>query len=361
MDSHLRRAWLTSALLALVLLAGSAFAQDKPKRGGQGERPDPAQMFAKLDKNEDGVLTEDEVPEKLWERLVNADKDGDGRVTADELKAARGGGGAGQGQRDIGQFFARMDQNGDGAVTEDEAPKAWARLSVSDADGDGKITLEEFKATHNGGGQGGPGGREGQAGPAALFAKLDLNQDGVLTAEEVPGKFWELLSKADADADGKLTAEELGATKGAGREGREGREGRQGQPGDPTALFKEFDKNEDGALTQDEVPEMFWERMSKADADGDGRITLEEMKAAPGLVPGGGPGQGQRDPAAMFQRMDHDGDGKLTEKEVPGDLWERLSKADKDGDGAVTLAELTAARAAHGNGQGKDKGKDKQN
>ena len=47
-------------------------------------------------------------------------------------------------------------------------------------------------------------------------------------------------------------------------------------------IFHKFDKNKDGALTSDEVPARLWERLSKCDADGNGAVTKEEAKACKG-------------------------------------------------------------------------------
>ena len=44
-------------------------------------------LFARADANENGVLTEDELPPSLWDRLSSADTDGDGSITLDELAA----------------------------------------------------------------------------------------------------------------------------------------------------------------------------------------------------------------------------------------------------------------------------------
>ena len=45
-------------------------------------------------------------------------------------------------------------------------------------------------------------------------------------------------------------------------------------------IFEKFDKDESGSLTSDEVPERPWTRISKADADGDGAVTKKELKDA---------------------------------------------------------------------------------
>ncbi|MBI2481456.1 MAG: HlyD family efflux transporter periplasmic adaptor subunit [Planctomycetia bacterium] len=73
---------------------------------------------------------------------------------------------------------------------------------------------------------------------------------------------------------------------------------------------------------------------------------------SPGAAPGGGrgPGGGGRggNPAQMIERMDQNGDGKLSADEVPAQLRNRLSSADTNGDGFYDAAELTAAFAGGG-------------
>jgi len=60
---------------------------------------------------------------------------------------------------------------------------------------------------------------------------------------------------------------------------------------------------------------------------------------------GGGGGRGGT-PAETIARMDGNGDGKLTEDEVPEFVWSRMSAADENGDGSIDEDELTKARAA---------------
>jgi Ca2+-binding EF-hand superfamily protein len=45
-------------------------------------------------------------------------------------------------------------------------------------------------------------------------------------------------------------------------------------------MFERFDKNNDGALTSDEVKEGFWQHLVKADVNNDGKVTKEELEAA---------------------------------------------------------------------------------
>ena len=85
-----------------------------------------------------------------------------------------------------------------------------------------------------------------------------------------------------------------------------------------------------------------------------------------GTFPPGGPGSGQNgpggqdgqrprmDPAQMLERMDANGDGKLSKDEVPPQLAERMfERADANKDGFLDKAELEAmAKAGPQRGQG---------
>lgn len=77
------------ALLGTLALCHAAWAQppDGPPR-----RPDPQQLFERMDRNDDGKVSRDEVPgqtpEQLKSLLRRADADNDQAVTLDEFKTA---------------------------------------------------------------------------------------------------------------------------------------------------------------------------------------------------------------------------------------------------------------------------------
>jgi hypothetical protein len=58
-----------------------------PHAGPPHKMPSVAEIFAKLDKNNDGKLTKDEVPAPMWEHLSKAGVVKDGAVTKDALEA----------------------------------------------------------------------------------------------------------------------------------------------------------------------------------------------------------------------------------------------------------------------------------
>ena len=110
--------------------------------------------------------------------LKEFDKDGDGKLNAEEAQAARA---AMQAKREEMQkkLLAEFDTDKDGKLSEEERKavrtameaKRKALIEKYDADGDGKLSPEEIKTARDAGeelpmmgGPGGPGERRGQGG-----------------------------------------------------------------------------------------------------------------------------------------------------------------------------------------------------
>ncbi|MBS1824712.1 MAG: hypothetical protein JST93_05290 [Acidobacteria bacterium] len=201
--------------------------------------------------------------------------------------------------------------------------------------------------------------REGFGGPPGgfmrmnpLLAALDADQDGAVSAAEL-SQATTALKTLDKDNDGKLSAEEARPRFGRGPGGPAG----QGGPGarDPEAMVKnlmEFDKNNDGVLTKDELPERMQGLMTRADADNDGKLTKEELTKsasnmrAPGGERQGGPG-GERGPGGpgmarmdkVFSALDTDQDGAVSAAELEA-AGKSLAKLDTNSDGKLTEDEV---------------------
>ncbi|WP_044301012.1 matrixin family metalloprotease [Rhodopirellula sallentina] len=103
--------------------------------------------------------------------------------------------------------------------------------------------------------------------------------------------------------------------------------------GDAESLITRFDTDEDGSLSEEEVPERVWEKLSElgVDADADGLVTLTEVETAIATA--------RQD---AFDSKDSDSDGVLTEDEVSERFWGKISDADTDADDAVSFDELDA-------------------
>jgi len=139
-------------------------------------------------------------------------------------------------------------------------------------------------------GERGPGpGRPG----SPVVQALDTDGDGQLSAEEIKNAAASLL-KLDKDKNGILSAEELRPQfgpgwGGPGREGPGGDGFGRGGPGrggpggggpDPKELVDQlmtFDKNKDGKLDREELPERMAGILDRADANKDGLVDREEL------------------------------------------------------------------------------------
>jgi len=339
-----------TVLGALCVAPTLSRADDSPAPPGGG----PAALFDRLDANHDGKLVSDEVPEDkrgLFDRLLKSnDKDSDGALNREEFVA--------------GMKSGRPDR--------EREPKSAAMMAG------GLPSADE------------------------IFARMDANQDGKITAGEVPEqvreRFEQLLARFDKDSDGTLTKQEV--TDGVAAMNQNLKPPGQ-QMRSPEMMFKYLDANNDGKLTSGEVPEERrdgFERLVKGfDADNDGALNLEEFKKGMEVVrqmqglaggqrpPGDSPGKsaenpdspgksagnpdspaagrklgermraarerGGMDPAKMaermterFKAMDKNNDGKLSADEFEGRKG-MFDSLDANKDGFVDQEEMKAIGA----------------
>lgn len=105
------------------------------------------------------------------------------------------------------------DTNGDGKVTLAEFKAASAErhtrmFARMDANKDGKITQAEVDAAPKSGNAAGPkGGRGGQRG--GMVMRMDTNNDGAVTKAELAAMTERRFQMADSNKDGWLSKEEL--------------------------------------------------------------------------------------------------------------------------------------------------------
>ena len=221
--------------------------------------------------------------------------------------------------------------------------------------------------------QGGPGGPGGPLPGMAIFGALDADHDNTLSAAEITGAP-AVLKQLDRDRDGRVAGDEFPA--GRGGPGGRGR-GRGGSgvgseaPASPTspeelaAMLMAFDQNQNGKLTKSEVPERLQGVFARADDNKDGELTADEIKKAAAAQPSptaggrgergregegraGEPGRGgppRRD--ALFAALDRDGDGALSADEITA-APAALSSLDTNGDGSLAFEEVFAGGRGRG-------------
>jgi Ca2+-binding EF-hand superfamily protein len=117
-----------------------------------------------------------------------------------------------------------------------------------------------------------------------LFKTIDTDNDGTLSLAEVKNYASAHFDGLDADHDGTLTLAEFqapvlaafGRAEGARRQRLERALTRR------ETLFKAMDKDKDGTLSKDEYLAEIEARYTKADADRDGTLTVEELRTPAG-------------------------------------------------------------------------------
>jgi Ca2+-binding EF-hand superfamily protein len=162
-------ALMTAAAIAIALPAS---AREGGPRGGSPEAR--TEMFLeRFDTNGDGQVTEAEIAEARAARFSDADANGDGLLSAEEMAAMAETERETRRARGIERMIERHDANGDGLLSAEELAEAGPGTRIFerlDANEDGVITEEELaearpfgRGGHRSGGHGPRGGDRGAA------------------------------------------------------------------------------------------------------------------------------------------------------------------------------------------------------
>lgn len=220
-----------------------------------------------------------------------------------------------------------------------------------------------------------------------VFKAFDADQDGLVSAEELaklgnkdPAKLADpqaMISVFDRNGDGALDQREFGASKLLNGQNLKTLLGAQDETGVAGWLVSRADADGDGALSADEyatvapptragridadgrsVPEAQEETnardFGRIDVDQDGRLSTEELteslRTGPRLIQFGDNGKATN---ALAARNDTDGDGALSLDELSSaataaglastHVTDLLKAADGDGDAKLSADELAAA------------------
>jgi len=178
---------------------------------------------------------------------------------------------------------------------------------------------------------------EGPSAPAARPDRQDFRQGKL-------DKMKRHFEEADQNGDGKVTRAELEAASAARFKAADANGDGLLSADELTAMkskhhgdrIKQLDKNGDGAITKDEAPPRMQSKFDEFDADGDGKISLAEMSQVRKSRPG-------KDRGNLIERLDDDGDGFLSPAEFSQVKSGWFERADADGDGAISLKEMQSS------------------
>lgn len=196
-------------------------------------------------------------------------------------------------------------------------------MEMLDGDGDGKITKAELKTAAEADAEGGTESEKLETYGSYLleFLAEDTNDDEVVTRDELKT----FLKNSEEGKKGKISAKDWETyTK---------------EYLDPgfAAELKNYDKDNDSAISRKEaeaIEDFPEEAFTQLDADKDGKITAAEYK--------------QFIRTAMAESYEIEGDAAKPEPEkleVPEKVKQNFSKADGDGDGFISKAEMKKAMA----------------
>lgn len=140
---------------------------------------DVSKIMEKKDANLDGVITADETA-MTEDMFSGADTDGDGQLTTEELEEMIANGPPMGGMKGRGGMMPPMGGMGGMGSGQIDVQTI---LDQEDEDGDGQISAEESSL------------------PDELFAKVDTNQDGVASAEEIEASIAKMEERRAAKLD----------------------------------------------------------------------------------------------------------------------------------------------------------------
>jgi Ca2+-binding EF-hand superfamily protein len=197
------------AALPLTALSVFAFAQAADPAAAGAHAGFFQHMLQKMDSNGDGRISLDEYLAASSARFKNMDSQNKGSIDAADIASSKAA--VERIDHRANAIVKHLDTAGNGYVTQDEfiaaAQKRFARL---DKNGDGKLTPDELTAPRWG--RGAAQGSQSRLLPPsaqARFAKADTNHDGVVTLDEYVAAAKTLYARFDTQHNGKVTASEI--------------------------------------------------------------------------------------------------------------------------------------------------------
>ena len=119
------------------------------------------------------------------------------------------------------------------------------------------------------------------------------------------------------------------------------RRGHHGKSGDRAEwLFERYDANQDGKITKEEITAARKASLTKYDANKDGQLSLEEFQGMFNEIM-------RHRMVRMFQKLDRDGDAKVSEAEIARRVDRMMAHLDRDDNGEIERGELKRKHKGH--------------
>lgn len=294
-----------------------------------------------------------------FDNFHDGDQEGDGR-SEEQIKD------------EIEEILSELDRNGDGKIQLTEVPDDMREdVEQADTNEDGHISREELARAveeMNGEKRGEQDGRDRRSQKQLEsdvdehFRELDSNDNGKIERAEVPKQLLGRFDAVDTDKNKVVTRDELIRSldaENAGQEsiGRESDRDDEQEDGedDIDEMFSQLDRNEDGKLQRKEVPTENHADFDAADANENGVVSLDELRAALSQdeVHDNDEDESEFNVTdeinVTLRELDTNEDGKIQKTEVPTQLLSRFEKVDSNGDEVVTVDELRDSLASDPN------------